>query len=260
MRKDMAKVIVERPRGGSVKRARKGRTRALEDEDGAPLKARAVTKKPARTKYLNENLAPLRRFLEGQVGRPWDKVYAEIAEHLKPTSTVQQHVLDHVDDFVATKTKLVDGEVFVAGTRAFRGPPIAPLKGSYTRLYVHPKTGLLLKNPHWRTWAGARKAKAAAEVKARAARMREISPLVQLHLLGDVWWEVKLAKVKHHTRKVVYPNGREGRETYAEQFLDVVRDRGLSKLSPEDLYARPGVYGAQKRQLNKAEKKRLGLA
>src|SRR5438309_9686382 len=29
-------------------------------------------------KWLNENLAPLRRYLESNVGRPWSKVYAEI--------------------------------------------------------------------------------------------------------------------------------------------------------------------------------------
>ena len=49
---------------------------------------------------LNENLAPLQRYLARQVGRPWNKIYAEIAEHLKPTSTVQQHVRDHLKDFV----------------------------------------------------------------------------------------------------------------------------------------------------------------
>jgi len=52
-------------------------------------------------KVLNENLAPLRRYLERQVGRKWDKVYAEISAQLRPTSAVQQHVRDHLHDFVA---------------------------------------------------------------------------------------------------------------------------------------------------------------
>ena len=30
-------------------------------------------------KELNENLTPLRCFLESQVGRPWDKVYPDYA-------------------------------------------------------------------------------------------------------------------------------------------------------------------------------------
>jgi hypothetical protein len=52
-------------------------------------------------KELNENLAPLRRYLERQVGRPWGKVYSEIAAHLRADNTVQQHVRDHLRDFVA---------------------------------------------------------------------------------------------------------------------------------------------------------------
>jgi hypothetical protein len=56
-------------------------------------------------KMLNENLAPLRRFLERQIGRPWDKVYSEIAERLRVDSTVQQHVREHLRDFVATRPR-----------------------------------------------------------------------------------------------------------------------------------------------------------
>jgi hypothetical protein len=52
-------------------------------------------------KELNENLSPLRRYLERQVGRPWNKVYSEIAEHLRPDNVVQQHVRDHLRNFVA---------------------------------------------------------------------------------------------------------------------------------------------------------------
>ena len=52
-------------------------------------------------KSFNENLAPLRRYLAAQVGRPWRKVYSEIAANLNADSTVQQHVRDHLHDFVA---------------------------------------------------------------------------------------------------------------------------------------------------------------
>jgi hypothetical protein len=57
----------------------------------------------ADTKSLNENLAPLRRYLARQVGRPWSKVYSEISENLRVTNAVQQHVRDHLKDFVAIK-------------------------------------------------------------------------------------------------------------------------------------------------------------
>ena len=81
MRDDMARVIVERPRVRPHNN-RKGRRWALEDLPSHEGMRRAAALRGDR-KELNENLAPLRRYLEGQVGRPWDKVYAEIAARLR---------------------------------------------------------------------------------------------------------------------------------------------------------------------------------
>src|ERR1043165_4004134 len=98
MREDMSRVIVERPRiiEGI---ARKGRAR---DPEELPLQQGMHRSQRERGgwKMLNENLAPLSRFLERQVGRPWDKVYSEVAERLRIDSTVQHHVRDHLGDFV----------------------------------------------------------------------------------------------------------------------------------------------------------------
>ena len=75
MRKDMSKVIVERPRlGRSRAGLRPGRTAIVEDDDGEPLRAprggRTPVRKAAKTKFLNENLAPLRRYLGKQLNQP----------------------------------------------------------------------------------------------------------------------------------------------------------------------------------------------
>jgi len=99
MRKDMAKVIVERPRI-KPRNNRKGRRLELEDLPAHEGMRRAHAWRGDR-KELNENLAPLRRYLAKQVGRPWDKVYSEIAAHLRADSAVQQHVRDHLRDFIA---------------------------------------------------------------------------------------------------------------------------------------------------------------
>ena len=251
MRKDMSKVIVERPRRGRSWPAKPGRTRVVVDDDGEPLRARVPAKRVQKTKYLNENLAPLRRFLEAQVGRPWNKVYAELSANLKPTSTVQQHVRDHVEDFVAVKTRMRAGEVWVTG----RWGRDQALKDAYQRLYVHPRTGLLRKNTLWKRWSTQRKDEQKRRDAERALRMREITPTKQLHLFGDVWWEVTLAKIKMHRYK-----HKQGKEFSApERFADVVQSAKLSALPLEELYAKPGVYAAAKRQLNKADLKRLGL-
>ena len=98
MRKDMAKVIVTRARI-LEDTVRKGR--CLPDEiQPKALGLRRHARERGGFKILNENLAPLRRYLEAQVGRPWDKVYSEIAANLRVSSTVQQHVRDHLTDFV----------------------------------------------------------------------------------------------------------------------------------------------------------------
>src|SRR3954453_4098593 len=103
MRDDMARVIVERPRIPDHK-ARKGRAGSLEE-----LPSYQGMRRPHLLhwggKTLNENLQPLRRYLERQVGRPWDKVYAEIAANLRVDNTVQQHVRDHLRDFVVVNPR-----------------------------------------------------------------------------------------------------------------------------------------------------------
>jgi hypothetical protein len=132
MRHDMARVIVERPRRGGG-RTRKGRCldpEALPSREGM----RAPHVRGWGGKQLNENLQPLRRFLERQVGRPWDKVYAEISARLRVTSAVQQHVRDHLRDFVAIKPRRLESRWYQPPGNLWRQP-----------LYVDPRTGLLCR-------------------------------------------------------------------------------------------------------------------
>ena len=243
MRKDMSKVIVERPRvGRAAAGLRPGRTRTLVDDDGEPIKAKGAREpkgKAQKTKHFNETLSPLKRYLASNVGRPWDKVYSEISAHLKPTSTVQQHVRDHLRDFVAMKTRMKAGVVMVSphwgGER--------PLEEDWSLYYVHPRTGLLRKNEKTkRSSARFREAQKKKEAE-RAKRMRIIDAKTQLHLFGDgAWWEVKLAKIP-----------------VRGEYIDVVHRSRLSDLPVETLYAREGVYARDKRQLSKAEIKKLKL-
>ncbi len=143
MRSDMHKVIVERPRlihGGlrnkktALRLTRNQRAQAVdagEDYDSGPPRASSAR----HQKGLNENLAPLRRYLMRQAGRPWDKVYSEICRTIDTRSAVGLHVLQHVGDFVATSTFIDGGVVFERWWRSL----VRPVTG----LYVHPVTGLL---------------------------------------------------------------------------------------------------------------------
>lgn len=129
MREDMAKVIVERPRRQASGRLKGRLNRDLESR---PAKE-GMKFRLADTKSLNENLAPLRRYLASQVGRPWSKVYSEISANLKATNAVQQHVRDHVKDYVA---------VTVSDNKA--GEPMAVSRWwSVCDFYVDPRDGIL---------------------------------------------------------------------------------------------------------------------
>lgn len=140
MREDMFKVIVERPRWGS-RHAPKAKLR----HDKLPGRKHATGRRQALeqhgyTKCLNENLAPLKRYLMKQVGRPWDKVYSEISEHLDTGSTVKQHVRDHLSDFILIKVS-VDRDGGFMATRHWGGPQ--PPQSWWARLYVDPNDGLI---------------------------------------------------------------------------------------------------------------------
>lgn len=136
MRSDMPKLIVERGRILS----RRVKRRPSRDPDALPdresMRRRHVLARSENA--FSDNLAPLRRYLMKQVGRPWNKVYGEICAPIRRSSTVQDHVRLHIEDFVSTRVAMRDGvPVDLAsrwGSRAVR------------LLYVDPRTGILRLN------------------------------------------------------------------------------------------------------------------
>ena len=142
MRSDMHKVIVERPR--MLRSAWRSRKTALhldtvrssqahdagEDYDSGPGRAACSRYQ----KHLNENLAPLKRYLMRQVGRPWDKVYSEICRTIDTRSAIGLHVLQHVGGFIALDTFIENGRVCERSWRS-----VTEVSG----LYVHPVTRII---------------------------------------------------------------------------------------------------------------------
>jgi len=174
----MSHVIVERPRHGGAW-ARKGRERDLDDLPGHEGMRQAHR---GGRKSLNENLNPLKRFLHKQVGRPWDAVYAEIARHLRADSTVQQHVRDHLEDYVAIRPAPAAGRWWSLrrGSWPWREP-----------LYVDPADGLLKRTEDLPVVKAARHAE-----KAKAAPEPDRIPLgpeAELRRIDGFWYEIRLA-------------------------------------------------------------------
>lgn len=144
MRSDMAKVIVERPRKkGWAWNKPKGEQRRLRGygDEGPPAREGIQRRWQGRTKTLNEHLGPLRRYLDKQVGRPWDKVFSEICAHIDRNSAVQDHVRDHVAGYVATCVILIDGVPCDGEGGWGYGEPLHDFR--YRPWYVCPRTGLL---------------------------------------------------------------------------------------------------------------------
>lgn len=173
MREDMAQVVVERPRRKPFN-TRKGRAPSLQDMPSHEGMRRSHALK-GECKELNENFAPLRRYLEKQVGRPWNKVYSEIARHLRVDSTIQQHVRDHIGNFVAVNPRRI--------AKSWRSVWWQPL-------YVDPTTGLLCRTDRL----------AEEKTRRRARRNRQAPPIEhiplgeadELRFINGQWYHVEL--------------------------------------------------------------------
>ncbi|MFV8754855.1 hypothetical protein ACNOYE_30275 [Nannocystaceae bacterium ST9] len=136
----MPKLLVERPRGGWRASHDRCSLRGVRDLDALPKQVSIARDNP-RTKWLNENLAPLARLLERRVGLAWDRVYSEIRAQIRCEDPIQQHVLQHLWQFVELHVVMIEGVPHDA-----LGRPIA--RGRWrSRFYVCPSTGLLRRTP-----------------------------------------------------------------------------------------------------------------
>lgn len=134
MRSDMHKVIVERPR-----RSKDLNARALRLRNRLDGPSHLGMRIGYGYRELNENLAPLRRYLRSQVGRPWNKVFGEICSRIDRRNPVQQHIHQHIDQFIVTQVQIRDGRLIECGKFGPR-----PLVAG-NELYVDPRTGLICR-------------------------------------------------------------------------------------------------------------------
>jgi hypothetical protein len=162
MRADMFKVIVERPRWGArhAPSVKLGKDKDPHKQIG--LKRHAWEQAPY-TKSLNENLAPLVRFVRRQIGRRWDDVFSEICAGLDTGSTVKMHVRQHLPDVVLFGiSRGRHGELL------HRGFVLRPDRGNWRglELYVDPDDGVLKD----RVWFWRDRGQIAAPGKGRHGR------------------------------------------------------------------------------------------
>jgi len=136
VRSDMHKVVTERPRHGHSNRSRKWGCRVAADYEGATFVSSARRRQYSTNwKEFSDFLAPLRRYLQGQVGRPWDKVYSEIRKAI-PNGLHGDHLWMHIKWEVEINCFEREGRVFARPRYFYRDVEVSGL-------YVHPRTRLL---------------------------------------------------------------------------------------------------------------------
>lgn len=248
MRADMSKVIVERPRKYKSNDAQAARRR--NDFDGPQfLGIRAGYGYRA----LNENLSPLRRYLRTQVGRPWSTVYSEITSGLDRRNVVQQHVYQHLDDFIATQVQIRGDELI-----DLRRP--LDWRGSNRirqELYVDPRSGLVRLNKRYSTWTREKAEQSRKRQVEVHSRRRVINDETLLLLLDGLWFEVKMAPLPTVQIVETIVQGRVRRKRVADARFDAVL-KTRTRLDQDDadrrnLYGSPSVYAVSKRQLSRKE-------
>lgn len=252
MRADMYKVIVERPRRGG----------GFRDEMPAPVdlsdspRQEGLRRRHRCRKGLNENLSPLRRYLASQVGRPWDKVFSDICAGIDRRNTVQRHIHQHLEDFVAIRVYDVDGELQIDGR--WRGR--VPLADTWApEFYVHPGHGLLCVNEGRirarREYCRERRAHLREARDGADENRRILDTSTQLHRIAGVWYRVELSAITN--------------EAMLDRRIDALRKLPLDRCpreiamkgvaSSRDLFGDPNVYARNKRQLNARELRQYGL-
>ena len=278
MRKDMAKVIVARSRIiDSVRR--RGRARS-DDLLPKAVGLRRDAMEHRGFKALNENLAPLRRYLERQVGRSWNQVFSEIASILRPTSTVQQHVRDHLKDFVALKPRPVMRHMWCAQRKRWIDG-----QGPWPRLLYVDEKGVLRRTADLAWVKRWERQRAAAKVPTRTDDVIVLSEMVELRRFNGIWFEVQRAALPQPEYIPLRRQIRKRRNPYswppAEISVDVVVRQLITPAVVDIVTGKPvtagpeldehdawreyrkavpsRTYAASRRQLSRAELRRHGL-
>ncbi|HNY45622.1 MAG TPA: hypothetical protein PKN64_01565 [Casimicrobium sp.] len=260
MRADMYKVIVERPRlihGNWLGGGREVGFRQFMASEERPAKL-GIRAGHHDRKRLNENLAPLKRFLMSQVGRPWDKVHAELLAGIDQRNAVQQHILAHVDNYVLTEVRTTPrpngrGVVFEYLGRWWGRHGWRVVTDSWAPLFVDPRTGILRLTHAQEANAKSRVATQESAARRDAETRRVISKSTELRCADDVWYEVTLAevpggKLTREERRSLRAVNREG----AAAEWDVWDKRSVTRYDADR-------YAVKKRQLSSAEIVAFGL-
>lgn len=248
MRKDMHKVLVERPR--HVGRADdwsqvRSRLRDMPDEDLPAFVS--MTRLHRDRKELNEFLTPLIAYLRSHVGERWDDIYSDICANLNRNSPVQLHIFQHLFDFVTLNVYIKNGRLYESDGTGLWG---WRSRGSF---YVGPD-GILRETPR-RTY------KPYKDPNARIFVPDPKDQMIAYHQIEGIWYEVQFAKLptlEDVRAKVYWKDGEKFRyDEYTYLLWDCLEhDRRSWRRLNQDFNGKRPI---SKMQLGKREIHRLRL-
>jgi hypothetical protein len=260
MRSDMSRIVHDSYRygGGLVTKPGRGPRNI---EDVAVREGIRTPHKDGWGRSMKEqrlHASPLRRFLEKQVGRPWNEVFSELSRTFDSRSPINRSVLERFDNWVTTKHLYEENGQVMEAAPYMREP--SPVTG----LYVHPRTGLLLRSTA-KSWKQIYREQSAARQAKEAANERVVSKTKKLLKVDGLWFMVEFAPVMPPREMVIcqYTN-REGKTVQHTQVdpESICRD----VLTGEEFTTRyisyhpkKTTYAKSKRQASRRELKQYGI-
>lgn len=143
-----------------------------------------------------------------------------------------------------------------------------PLKDVRYELFIHPRTGILLRNRHHNSIAARRRLHREESEKRQSAIRRDLTETTQLHCLDGIWDHVELATLPLPQEIVQSDSGRKRQVQKwvwdAARKSMVSREHGTrpapnGQPSSEKMYGRSDMYAVSKRQLSSRELADHGL-
>ena len=219
MRTDMKKLLCERERrrgyshvvGGTVKGEKRAEQRYRDyDYEDLPSGGKISIKRRHSglrhvSKYLDENLNPLKKFLKSACGRLWDDVYSEIKAVCPNDSAVNAHIYEHLFDFVDLDAYIgTDGVVYRAvhnQVTYLRKTEMERLESTsrWPAFFVDP-AGYLRQAPQKVSWKSQKK----KERKERLRFERKISDSLWAVKIDGIWFEATLKPIPDRRERAIY--------------------------------------------------------
>ncbi len=240
MRDDMNKVMVERERHGHDRKFREHRhdKQFQPDEVAGRESMKRRYDSWGDRKSFNENLNPLKGWLRSCVGKNWDKCYSELRQKFDARGVINNHILEHLFDYIEVNAKDVDGVVMVPPKR-YSHIGWRPVDEAGCDFYVCPKSGMVRAV---RQAKGKKTIRAEQQAKRKSEEekvLRVLDKDTHLRLIDGVWFVLTLADLPVLSMTYCKPFGR---DTFKHTFEPDSKARTWDQLNDHQ----KSVFGVQR--------------